>query len=295
MNGAVGFIGLGRMGRAICQRLISHRIQLIVHNRSEDKSSELVRQGALWVPEIRSVARAANIIFVCSSGHQAVEQIYHDKNTGLLANVVEGSIVVDLSTIAPETAIALHAAFRARGADFIECPVSGGVEGALKGALSAIVSARPAAYSIVRPLLAAFTLMVTFVEVPGKAQRLKILNNLAESINLAGAIEVISQGQALGLDLESMQAVFSTCRGRSAYMQVAMNYALSQGGSSSVSLAVRCKDLDLAQQQMPIGPSYPLSTVAMATFHDLRLTFGDEGDQCLYFSRLSTGNAGSAS
>lgn len=291
MNDAVGFIGLGRMGQAICQRLMNSRVPIHLYNRTQEKSLDLVRQGAVWVPDMASLAGMVRVVFVCTTGSEAQHEIYHSPRKGLLSNMVAGSTVVDLSTVAPESAVALHASFRAQGVDYIESPVSGGVEGALNGTLSAIVSARPAAYERVYPLLGTFCEAVTYVERPGKAQRLKILNNLAESINLAGAIEVISQGAALGLDLKSLADVFTSCRGRSAYMQVALDYALSDGASSNVSLATRCKDLDLAQAQLPVGQRYPVSSMAMEVFHRVRRSCGDEGDQCQYFSLLSYNNA----
>nr|AFM38992.1 6-phosphogluconate dehydrogenase [Pseudomonas syringae]5U5G_A Chain A, 6-phosphogluconate dehydrogenase [Pseudomonas syringae]5U5G_B Chain B, 6-phosphogluconate dehydrogenase [Pseudomonas syringae]5U5G_C Chain C, 6-phosphogluconate dehydrogenase [Pseudomonas syringae]5U5G_D Chain D, 6-phosphogluconate dehydrogenase [Pseudomonas syringae] len=295
MNRVVGFIGLGRMGQAICRRLLASQMPVHVHNRSREKADDLIRQGAVWAPDIVALTRAARVLFVCTAGSEAVQDFYHAPDRGLLACLEVGDIVVDLSTIAPETAEGLHAAFAQQGADYIECPVSGGVEGALAGILSAIVSGRPEAYGLIRPLLEVFCATVTYVPEPGKAQRLKILNNLAESINLAGAIEVISQGLSQGLDLKSMADVFTSCRGRSAYMDVALGYALSGGASSNVSLGVRCKDLELARRRLPQDQSYPFSTLAMTTFDTVRQACGEESDQCQYFSVLSHNKAWKAS
>ena len=169
MKPAVGFIGLGRMGSVICQRLLRHGFRLHVHNRSEGKAAELVQQGAIWAPDLESLTRAVNVLFICTAGEQAVQDIYHACGQGLLWTLGTGSIVIDLSTIAPEVAVAAHAAFRARGVDYIECPVSGGVDGASTGRLSAIVAAQPTAYAAVRPVLTAFCEGVTYVETPGKA------------------------------------------------------------------------------------------------------------------------------
>jgi 3-hydroxyisobutyrate dehydrogenase-like beta-hydroxyacid dehydrogenase len=278
------------MGTAICQRLLASGVCVQVHNRSKAKSIELVRQGAVWRSDVASLVGAVRVLFICTSGSEAVQDFFHDPDRGVLAHLRAGSVVVDLGTAAPEQAEALHVALLAQGCDYIECPVSGGVEGALAGTLSAIVSGRSEAYALVQTVLRLFCATVVYVEVPGKAQRLKILNNLAESINLAGAIEVISQGMAQGLDLESMAGVFTACRGRSAYMDVALGYALSGGATSNVSLGVRCKDLHLACNRLPQGQVYPFSNLAMLTFDEVKWAYGEEADQCQYFSVLSDNN-----
>jgi len=292
MNRSVGLIGLGRMGQAICQRLLVNQVPVHIHNRTKEKSVDLIRQGAIWATDMVALVREVRLLFICTSGSEAVQDVYYARDLGLLSCLGAGSVVVDIGTLAPEAAKALHAAFVEQGSDYIECPVSGGVEGALAGTLSAIVSGRAEAYELVQPLLKVFCATVSYVTEPGKAQRLKILNNLAESINLAGAIEVISQGLAQGLDLKSMAEVFTSCRGRSAYMDVALGYALSGGATSNVSLAVRCKDLDLAQERLPSGQEYPFSNLAMTTFHKVKQVCGEQGDQCQYFSFYPTTKQG---
>lgn len=287
MSDAIGFIGLGKMGAAICHTLVANNVSLCVHNRTEDKALSLIECGATWAADIEKLSGCCNIIFICTSGSDAIKDFFYDSNIGLLSCLKLGSIVVDLSTISPQSATSLYSSFAERGFDYIECPVSGGVEGALAGTLSAIVSGREQAYFKVLPLLNKFCKTTSYVKEPGKAQRLKLLNNLAESINLAGAIEVIKLGQAQGLDLESMVQVFRSCRGRSAYMDVALEYALSNGRSSNVSLAVRCKDLDLAEEQSGNQENYPFATLATSTFHKVKDVYGDDNDQCQYFSLLT--------
>lgn len=287
MNNSVGFIGLGRMGMAVCKKLISSGITLHVHNRTKDKAAELLTIGAIWATDVHSLAKAVNVVFVCTTGSEATDLLYRAPNHGLLSCLTKGSIVIDLSTIAPEEAARLHASFREHGLLYVECPVSGGVEGVEDGSLSAIISAHAEAFQKAKPLLEIFCRSITYVIEPGKAQNLKILNNLAESINLAGAIEVITLGRAWGLDLHSMANVFKTCRGRSAYMDVALKYALSDGDSSNVSLAVRCKDLNLLENYKIDNARYTFSALAISKFHSARERFGSDADQCVYFSLLS--------
>ncbi len=274
------------MGTAICKKLITHGVAVCIHNRTPEKALTLLKLGATWAVDAKSLSALSNIVFVCTSGNDAIKDYYYNPDIGLMSCLRSGSVIVDLSTISPQSAVSLHFSFAERGIDYIECPVSGGIEGVYSANLSAITSGREEAYLKVQPLLKFFCKTISFVKEPGKAQRLKLLNNLAESINLAGAIEIISLGKAQGLDLDSMAQVFTSCRGRSAYMDVALEYALSKGASSNVSLAVRCKDLDLAEEQGHDQKNYPFVALATSTFHQVKRIYGDDNDQCEYFSLL---------
>lgn len=288
MDNTVGFIGLGRMGVAICERLIASGVDLHVFNRTREKASSLLAKGAIWAADVPSLARAARVIFICTTGSDATNVFFHAPDQGLLSCLNVGSVVVDLSTIAPEQAIDLHACFRERGLFYVECPVSGGIEGVMENKLSAILSGDEWSFEQVKPFLDLFCLSITYVADPGKAQSLKILNNLAESINLAGALEVINLGRLRGLDLESMAKVFKNCRGRSAYMDVALKYVLSGEQSSDVSLTVRCKDLDLVTASGFEPKKYLFSALAISSFHEVKDLFGGAADQCSYYSFLSS-------
>ncbi|HEK1692722.1 TPA: NAD(P)-dependent oxidoreductase [Pseudomonas putida] len=287
MTITVGLIGLGQMGHAICHRLLDSGVEVLIHNRTYEKAEKLIHRGALWKNNLRELAANANIILVCVSGESALRAIYYSDTDGLLYSLQEGKVVIDFSTLSAESAVNLHEAFGNIGVSYIECPISGGVMGALQGKLCSIVSGNEQAYSSAHPILIKICKTINYVKQPGKAQQLKILNNLAESINLAGALEVIHQGQALGLDLESMVKVFTSCRGRSAYMHVSLNYILSGLTTSHVTLAVRCKDLELAQSQLPDLKAYPATAMAIQCFIDARHAFGDDVDQCQYFSLLA--------
>ncbi|MNJ46994.1 2-(hydroxymethyl)glutarate dehydrogenase [compost metagenome] len=247
-------------------------------------------RGAKAESSIRALASQVRLVLVCTSGSAAINDCYFGAN-GLLVSLHETAVVIDISTIDPGLAIKLHAAFEQQGMHYLECPVSGGIEGAEAGSLSSIISGSASAYSRAKPTLESFCYSTVFIGEPGKAQRLKILNNLAETINLAGALEVIVQGQAQGLDVDSMSRVLKVCRGRSAYMDVALAFVCSGGESSNVSLAVRCKDLDLAGSVFGEACDFPISNLAMDLFRQTRDILGATADQCEYFSLLKNKKA----
>ncbi|KER04607.1 NAD(P)-dependent oxidoreductase [Photorhabdus temperata] len=283
----IGFIGLGRLGKAICSKLLEKNIELYIHNRSSNKATELIQHGAIWCENISELAKNCRVIFICTAGETAIEKYLMNEVTGLIAFLEKGSIIIDLSTISPAKAIQIHNKLSCHSLSYIECPVSGGSEGALNGSLSAIVAGDEAVWDMMQPLLYCFCKEITYTNKLGEAQQLKILNNIAESINLAGALEVIKLGLLQEIDIELMQKVFTSCRGCSAYMNVALKYIISGEKTSDVSLAIRCKDLHLAESLYQNFNAFQMIDKVKSLFLYTKEIYGEESDQCDYFSLIS--------
>lgn len=280
----IGFIGLGRMGQAICLRLLSNDITLHIYNRTPEKAVKLLDKGAVWCNSPAELGTTCGIIMLCLSGTQATELLLADSEHSLLRHCHLGCIIIDTGTISPESAAYNARLTEAQGQKYISCPVSGGVEGAINGTLAAIVAAPPEVRAIITPVISRFADRITWLTSYADAQKLKIINNLAESINLLGAFEVLNIGLTHGIALNELHSVLTTCRGRSAYMDVALRFLNSNMKQSDVSLAVRCKDLCLAANLADISGNYPISDVAVKLFFRVREKYGGEKDQCEYFN-----------
>ncbi|CDM89404.1 NAD(P)-dependent oxidoreductase [Xenorhabdus bovienii] len=283
----IGFIGLGRMGQAICLRLLSHDIILRVYNRTPEKATKLLDKGAVWCNSPAELGAACDIIMLCLSGEQVTEALLTDSENGLLRHCHPGCMIIDTGTISPESATYNAHLTETQGQEYISCPVSGGVEGANNGTLAAIVAAQPAVRTIIESVISRFADRITWLTSHADAQKLKIINNLAESINLLGAFEVLNIGLTHGITLDELHSVLTTCRGRSAYMDVALRFLNSNLKPSDVSLAVRCKDLCLAGSLADISRHYPISDAAIELFSRVREKYGDEQDQCEYFNFIN--------
>ncbi|BET95595.1 NAD(P)-dependent oxidoreductase [Xenorhabdus taiwanensis] len=283
----IGFIGLGRMGQAICLRLLSHDITLRVYNRTPEKAINLLDKGAVWCNSPAELGAVCNIIFLCLSGEQVTETLLTDSKSSLLYHCHPGCMIIDTSTISPESAAYNAHLAEAKGHIYISCPVSGGVEGANKGTLAAIVAVQPKVRAVIEPVISKFADKITWLTNHSDAQKLKIINNLAESINLLGAFEVLNIGLAHGIALDELHSVLTTCRGRSAYMDVALSFLTNSLKPSDVSLAVRCKDLCLASSLADTSKHYPISNTAIGLFHRVWEKYGDEQDQCEYFNFIN--------
>ncbi|MFH4399003.1 NAD(P)-dependent oxidoreductase [Vibrio diabolicus] len=283
----IGFIGLGRLGQAICLKLLEHGTPLYVNNRTKGKASTILNKGAKWCDSPYLLGNDCNIIVLCLSDEEATEELLYGSENGIVFHCKRETILIDMSTISPSSARNNYLIAKENGVEYVSCPVSGGVEGATKGSLAAIVATLPSVRSKVEPIISIFADRVTWLSSHSNVQKLKILNNLAESINLLGAFEVLSLGLEHDIPLSDLHSALTTCRGRSAYMDVALDFLNTGQKSSNVSLAVRCKDLELSRLLTDTYEQYVLSDAASTLFDKVIKKYGAENDQCEYFNFLT--------
>jgi 3-hydroxyisobutyrate dehydrogenase len=200
-----GFIGLGAMGAPMARHLHSRGLLAVVGNRSVAKAEALASE--LGVGAATGVADFANcaLVVLCVSADADVLQ-----NVEALAGVLTpGSVVVDHSTVARDTAQQAASLLAARGIGFIDAPVSGGVEGARNGRLSVMAGGDEAALAQVRPALEAYAARIQLMGPVGAGQACKAVNQvLVAGINQA-VCEGLALAEALGLDPERLLPTLS--------------------------------------------------------------------------------------
>jgi 3-hydroxyisobutyrate dehydrogenase len=130
----VGVAGLGRMGAAIAAHLIDVGHEVTVWNRTADKVRPLAAAGAKTAASPAELASAVEAIVTILTNREAIAAVYEGPS-GLLAGSVKGKLVIDMSTVQPETEVALAEKVRGKGATFVECPVGGTVGPARDGKL----------------------------------------------------------------------------------------------------------------------------------------------------------------
>lgn len=244
----IGWIGTGTLGTVIVRRLLTQNIPVMVFNRTYEKAQALVEDGATLASSPCAVAQECSTIFLCLTGHEAIEEVIFDSERGIVAADAKERCIIDTSTVSPAFTIALAGRLREMGIDYLEAPVSGGPENARLGKLACIMSGDQVQVEKHRELMAKFTASLHYVGASGSAQLVKVLNNLAESINLLGAAEVLTIGLHAGLDLETLHAVLPTMRGYSTYMGVLLDRLVNPREEVSFAVGTRLKDLKLAHQ-----------------------------------------------
>src|SRR6185437_6090005 len=197
----VGFVGLGAMGMHMARNL--HRAGLLeaVWNRSRAKATTLAGELGCQAPESPGdLAAAVDAVVICVSADDDVLQVVSE----LAPKVRKGSLIIDCSTVGSETARKAAELLAPRSADFLDCPVSGGTEGARDATLAIMVGGSDEAFERARPLLTAMGKTVTHFGSTGAGQAAKATNQ----IMCAGIIEAVSEAMAFaraqGLPLEKL-------------------------------------------------------------------------------------------
>src|SRR6185436_8087747 len=154
MSELVGFVWLGVMGRPMAKNLLKRGFRVVVQSRSSGPVDDLVSAGAARAATPADVAREARTIVTMLPDSPDVVSVLEGPN-GLFATLQQGALIIDTSSIAPAVARRLAEAARARGADMLDAPVSGGEIGAINASLSIMVGGDAAAFQRARPVLEA--------------------------------------------------------------------------------------------------------------------------------------------
>lgn len=207
MRETIGFIGLGIMGRGMAHNLLEAGYDLTVWNRTAARMDEFTRAGAHAAASPADVAARCDIILICVSDTPDVVAVVNGEH-GVLAGLSAGKLVVDHSTISPQTTLDLADQVNTAGAHWLDAPISGGSEGAARGTLSIMVGGAAEQFARAEPVLRAFGTTITHVGGQGAGQMVKLVNQiLVVNTNLA-VCEALLFAQAGGLDLgKTVQAV----------------------------------------------------------------------------------------
>ena len=134
-NPRLGFIGIGSMGRLIARRLLESGYNLTAYNRDRTKAEALVGYGAIVAKSITDLASNTDVILSCLANDDAVRTIYAGPE-GVFANVRPGSVVIEMSTVNPETSRELYKLGAARAVSVLDVPISGSTAAAEQGTLT---------------------------------------------------------------------------------------------------------------------------------------------------------------
>lgn len=195
----IGFIGLGIMGAPMAANLVRAGYEVTGYNRSAAPVERLVRAGGKPAGSVAEATAGADAVITMLPDSPQVEQVVLGAD-GVLSHAEEGLLLIDMSTIAPETSLAVSDAARTKGVRVLDAPVSGGEQGAIDAALSIMVGGDPEVFEAARPVLEALGKTIVHVGAHGAGQTVKAANQLL----VAGTISLVSEAivllEAAGVD-----------------------------------------------------------------------------------------------
>lgn len=201
----IGFIGLGIMGSRMAANLLKGDVELVVHNRTKEKASALLDQGAVWADTLSDMA-AVDVVFTMLAHPEAVTAAALGPD-GFLDHLTAGTLWVDCSTVNPSFARQMGEAARERGIRIIDAPVAGTKPQAQNGELIFIVGGEPDAVAEADPYFNLMGQRVVHVGDHSMGTALKVVVNNLLGASMAVFAESMALGQALGLTQETLMNV----------------------------------------------------------------------------------------
>src|SRR5918997_3599942 len=195
----VGFAGLGAMGAGIARRLLDAGYEVVGWNRTRERAEPLLEAGMAWADTPRELAASVDVLFTMLTNTAAIEATA-DGADGVLAGLGEGTIWLDISTIAPDASVALAERVRATGAWFLDCPVSGSPATLAAGQMSVMAGGDRAAFDHVSRVLHVIGPKVTYIGPNGHAILTKVAINLALVVSVTALAEGVALVEKAGVD-----------------------------------------------------------------------------------------------
>jgi 3-hydroxyisobutyrate dehydrogenase len=269
----IGVAGLGRMGVAISHRLIEVGHTLTVWNRTAAKAKPLADAGAKVASTPADLAGGVDAVITILTDAAAIDAVYSG-SAGLLTAPVKGKLFIEMSTVRPETEIALASQVRAEGATFVECPVGGSKEPARQGNLIGLMGAEPQDAARARPILEQLCRRLEHCGPVGAGALMKLAINLPLMIYWQALGEALALCRPLGLDPDRMMDLFADTSGAANVLKVrgAALAAMLKGkdpGPVTFSLENGVKDLHtMLDEGNSLGIEMPLTEKTLACFEE---------------------------
>ena len=206
----IGVVGVGRMGANMARHLRDEGYAVsAVYDVQRELAESLAGELDCQAPEtLAGVTAASDVIITVVTDDAAMYQIFGESGDSLLIGA-EGRVFINCATITPQVHVDVEALAESAGANSLEACMASSITQARDGTLYLMCGGREEVYERVDPLLESLSISRRFIGSAGTAAQVKALVNMVMNINTAGLAEGLGLGSALGLDLETLQTVFS--------------------------------------------------------------------------------------
>jgi 3-hydroxyisobutyrate dehydrogenase-like beta-hydroxyacid dehydrogenase len=199
----LGFIGLGHLGSRIARRLVTAGFPTTVYNRDREKTEDLAALGAGVAPDPRTLADRVDVVLSCLADRAAVESVYLGAG-GVLRAARPGTVIIEMSTVAPETSQTLFLAGHERGISVLDVPVSGSTPAAEAGVLTLFGGGDRQPFEEAAPIFGAIAKQWFYMGRSGSGVAMKLVVNTLLGLGMQAVAEAAALGQRLGLPREAL-------------------------------------------------------------------------------------------
>jgi len=204
----LGFIGLGNMGSRIAKRLLDHGYQTTVYDLDAAKAQAIAAQGGVVAKDVLELARTADVLLSCLTNDEVVRNVFEGPE-GIFARARTGTIVLEMSTISPETSRELHSLGAQHGVEVMDVAISGSTPAAEAGSLTLLVGGNEEVFRAAEPIFQAVAKQFYLLGGPGSGTTMKLVVNTLLGVGMQAIAEAVVLGEKAGLDRQRLLEVLS--------------------------------------------------------------------------------------
>ncbi len=286
----LGFIGVGIMGKPMAKNLLKEGYELLVFDINKKAVKEVVEAGAKEAGSPKEVAEQTTIIITMLPNSPHVKKVVLGEK-GIIEGIQKGTILVDMSSIAPLVTQEVSKDLEEKGAVMLDAPVSGGEPKAIDGTLAIMVGGPEKAFNEVKKILDVMGASVTLVGPIGSGNTTKLANQIIVALNIAAMSEAMVLVKKAGVD---PKRVFEAIRGGlagSTVLDAKMPMVLDRNFKPGFRIELHIKDLmnalDTAHE---VGVPVPLSSQVMEIMQALKVDekqTDDHGGLIQFYEKLA--------
>lgn len=284
----IGFIGLGLMGQHMSRRLLEAGHPLTVWNRTAEKARTLLASGAAWADSPQAVARASEVVITMVTDSAASEQVACGP-TGILEGAGSGLILVDMSSITPDTSRSIAERAKAKGVAMLDAPVTGAPRVASEGKLGIMVGGPKETFERCLPIFHVLGVRIVYAGGHGMGSTLKLVNNLILGVAIHASAEALVLAVKAGLDPQAVIDITSVGGARTGAMETRGPRMVTRDFSSHFSANNMYKDLSnglkLAEE---CGVSLPVASAAREILRAAKSQGKGDLDSCVVLTVLES-------
>lgn len=277
-----GVIGLGAMGMGMAINFHKAGHLHAVWNRTAGKAADMANQTSVSQPEsIELLASECELIVTCVSRDEDVIEVVEKIAAGIKAD----SIVVDTSTVSSDTAKRAAAILREKNAHFLDCPVSGGTEGAKNGTLAVMAGGDAAVLERARDTLDAIAGRIVHIGPTGSGQACKAVNQIVCAGLYETVAEALAFGRAVDLDLEKVIDAISGGAASNWVLDNRSSFMLNNNYPPGFKVNLHLKDLNICKSMAEsVGiENMPITELAMGDYEKLiKQGYGEEDTSSVF-------------
>jgi 3-hydroxyisobutyrate dehydrogenase len=246
----IGFVGLGIMGSRMAANLRRAGCELTVYNRTRERAETWATEhGGTVVASPAEVGAAADVVITMVVDGEQVQEVLLGEH-GVAQGAQEGTLCVDMSTIAPGDSRRIAQALAQRGIAFVDAPVTGSSPKAQDGTLTIMAGGAATDFERARPLFEAMGELIVHVgEEVGQGEMVKLINNAVAAANAHTLAQALVVGRATGVDLDALVQVMGAGSGGSAMLALKAGPMREHDYSTLFKLEHMLKDVRLCLEE----------------------------------------------